>query len=44
MTQYRLTYNGTVLATGYTYTEALQVRALLAWQFDGDVVIEAYQA
>lgn len=43
MIQYRLTYNGIVLATGYTYTEARQVQTALAWQFAGTVAIEAYR-
>ena len=44
MTQYRLSYDGIVLATGYTYTDALQVRTLLAQEYDGVVLVEAYIA
>ena len=40
--QYRLRYNGVVLATGYTYTEARQHQATLARQYPGVVTIEAY--
>ena len=41
-TQYRLRYNGMVLATGYTYTMARQHQATLAREFPGEVTIEAY--
>ena len=42
-TQYRLSYNGQLMVTGYTWDEACTVQATLAQEFPGIVALEAYQ-
>ncbi len=43
MTQYQIWYNGRLLATGYRYTDALQVQVAIARQSAGIVTIVSYK-